>query len=106
LLRELDGRADVVLIDAPPLLPVTDAALLARMSDGAVLVVRHGKTGTDQLETAIGNLAKVDARLLGSVLNMAPSRGPDAMTYGYGYGYGAEGGRRRSRAPGETVGVT
>ena len=104
LLRELERRADVVLIDAPPLLPVTDAALLARMSDGAVLVVRHGKTSTDQIETATGNLAKVDARLLGTVLNMAPAKGPEAFTYGYGYGYGVEGGRRRSRA-GEGVGV-
>jgi capsular exopolysaccharide synthesis family protein len=105
LLRQLEDRADVILIDAPPLLPVTDAAILARMSDGAVLVVRHGRTGTDQLDTATGNLAKVDARLLGTVLNMAPSKGPEALTYGYGYGYGVEGGRRRSRAPGETVGV-
>ncbi|MGW5363708.1 polysaccharide biosynthesis tyrosine autokinase [Actinopolymorpha pittospori] len=96
LLRELERRADVILIDAPPLLPVTDAALLARMSDGAVIVVRHGKTSTDQIETAVGNLTKVDARLLGTVLNMAPAKGPDAMTYGYGYGYTPEGGRRRS----------
>ncbi|WP_020579207.1 polysaccharide biosynthesis tyrosine autokinase [Actinopolymorpha alba] len=100
LLSELERRADVILIDAPPLLPVTDAALLARMSDGAVLVVRHGKTSTDQIETAIGNLAKVDARLLGTVLNMAPAKGPEALTYGYGYGYGIEPGRRRSKGEG------
>lgn len=99
LLGELDRRADVVLIDAPPLLPVTDAALLARMSDGAVLVVRHGETTVDQLRQAVGSLAKVDARLLGTVLTMAPAKGPDAYTYGYGYGYGyaVEGGRRRAR---------
>jgi capsular exopolysaccharide synthesis family protein len=98
LLGELDRRADVVLIDAPPLLPVTDAALLARMSDGAVLVVRHGKTTVDQLRQAVGNLAKVDAWLLGTVLTMAPAKGPDAYTYGYGYGYGyaVESGRRRA----------
>jgi capsular exopolysaccharide synthesis family protein len=108
LLRELERRADVVLIDAPPLLPVTDAALLARQSDGAVLVVRHGRTSTDQIETAIGNLAKVDARLLGTVLNMAPAKGPEAQTYGYGLNYGIEGGRRRSRggAPNARVRTT
>jgi len=98
LLGELDRRADVVLIDAPPLLPVTDGALLARMSDGAVLVVRHGKTSVDQVRQAVDNLAKVDARLLGTVLTMAPAKGPDAYTYGYGYGYGyaVERGRRRA----------
>lgn len=98
LLKDLDRRADIILIDAPPLLPVTDAALLAHQADGAVLIVRHGKTSADQVEQSIGNLRKVDARLLGTVLNMAPSRGPEAYTYGYGYGYGAEApsGRRRS----------
>lgn len=90
LLGELDRRADVILIDAPPLLPVTDAALLANQADGAVLVVRHGKTSRDQVDQALASLGKVDARLLGTVLNMAPARGPDAYTYGYGYGYGEE----------------
>jgi capsular exopolysaccharide synthesis family protein len=96
LLQELDRRADIILIDAPPLLPVTDAALLARMSDGAVLVVRHGKTTVDQVQKACDNLEKVGARLLGTVLNMAPAKGPDAQTYGYGYGYAPEAGRRRA----------
>jgi capsular exopolysaccharide synthesis family protein len=93
LLGDLERRADVVLVDAPPLLPVTDAAILARMADGAVLVVRHGSTTADQVDTAVGNLTKVDARLLGTVLNMAPAKGPDAQTYGYGYDY-RHGGRR------------
>ncbi|MFD2078612.1 non-specific protein-tyrosine kinase [Actinopolymorpha cephalotaxi] len=93
LLGDLDRRADVVLVDAPPLLPVTDASILARMADGTVLVVRHGSTTADQVDAAVGNLAKVDARLLGTVLNMAPARGPDARTYGYGYDYGRDGGR-------------
>ena len=39
---------DVIVIDAPPLLPVTDAALIATQADGAVLVVRQGKTTRDQ----------------------------------------------------------
>ena len=43
LLGDLERRADVVLVDAPPLLPVTDASILARMADGTVLVVRHGQ---------------------------------------------------------------
>ncbi|GAA2756002.1 polysaccharide biosynthesis tyrosine autokinase [Actinopolymorpha rutila] len=90
LLGDLERRADVLLVDAPPLLPVTDAAILARMADGAVLVVRHGSTTADQVDIAVGNLAKVDARLLGTVLNMAPTRGPDARTYGYGYDYGRD----------------
>lgn len=79
---------DVILIDAPPLLPVTDAALLAAQSDGAILVVRHGKTTKDQAASSVERLRSVDARILGTVLNMAPDRGGDRYNYGYGYGYG------------------
>jgi receptor protein-tyrosine kinase len=76
---------DIVLVDAPPLLPVTDGALLAAQANGAILVVRRGKTTKDQLAEAYQRLVSVDARILGSVLNMTPDRGADS--YGYGYGY-------------------
>ena len=72
---------------SPPLLPVTDAAVLARQADGAVLVVRHGKTRREQVTRALEALQSVDAKLLGTVLNWAPIKGPDADNYGYGPGY-------------------
>ena len=56
LLLDLRQRYDVVILDAPPLLPVTDAALLATRADGAVVVVSHGRTTRDQLSTAIERL--------------------------------------------------
>jgi polysaccharide biosynthesis transport protein len=87
LLRQLQQRFDVVIIDAPPLLPVTDAAVLSRICDGAVLVVRYGKTRREQLERTAQALRTVDARILGTVMNMAPTKGPDAYAYGYGYSY-------------------
>jgi Mrp family chromosome partitioning ATPase len=49
------------------------------------LIVRRGKTTKDQLSEAYQRLVSVDARVLGSVLNMTPDRGADS--YGYGYGY-------------------
>lgn len=48
LLTRLEADADLVLIDAPPLLPVTDAAILATLASGAIMVVRAGKTSRDQ----------------------------------------------------------
>ena len=84
-LAKLRSQYDVVIIDAPPLLPVTDAALLAREADGAILVVRHGKTTRDQVKGSTERLAQVDASLLGVVMNMTPAKG---RGYGYGYGYG------------------
>jgi receptor protein-tyrosine kinase len=85
LLATLRKTYDVVLIDAPPLLPVTDAALLARQADGAILVVKHGTITRDQVRLSVQRLEQVDARLVGVVMNMLPAKG---RGYGYGYGYG------------------
>ncbi|MCW2750045.1 MAG: capsular biosynthesis protein [Aeromicrobium sp.] len=90
LIGELRQRYEVVLIDAPPLLPVTDASLLASISDGAILVVRHGRTGREQVRTATERLQAVGAPLLGTVLSMSPAKELARYGYGYGYGYGPE----------------
>jgi len=89
LLGELRDEFDIVILDAPPLLPVTDAALLAAQADGALVVVRHGKTTRDQLAHAMERLEAVDAKPFGVVVNLAPAhkRG-SSHGYGYGYGYG------------------
>jgi Mrp family chromosome partitioning ATPase len=89
LLADLRSNFDIVILDAPPLLPVTDAALLAAQADGAVLVVRHGKTSRDQLSHAIERVAAVDAKTIGVVINMVPAK-KSSRSYGYGYGYGYE----------------
>jgi capsular exopolysaccharide synthesis family protein len=68
LLSKLRGQYDVVILAAPPLDAVTDAALLAAAADGAVLVARDGKTTADQVKRAVQRLDMVRARMLGSVL--------------------------------------
>ena len=88
LLSELRGTYDAIVIDAPPLLPVTDAAVLARNADGALLVVRFGRTSREQVRKSVGILDAVGARMLGTVLNFVPSKG-GGYGYGYGYGYGS-----------------
>lgn len=74
-----------VIVDAPPLLPVTDGAVLTNQSDGALLVVSLGKTTYDLLEKSIDTLAKAGGRALGVVINKAPLRGVDAGAYSYEY---------------------
>ena len=101
LLGKLRNDYDVVIIDAPPLLPVTDAALIAAKSDGAILAVRHGKVTRDQVRHAVERLAHVDADLVGTVLSMAPTRGRQSRYgygYGYAYGYGPEATGKRSKS--------
>jgi len=74
----------MIIIDTPPLLPVTDAAVASRLADGVVVVVRYGKTTRNQVSTALRSLAAVDARVLGTVLTMSPVKGAEAYSaYGY-----------------------
>ena len=76
----------MVIIDAPPLLPVTDAGLLARAVDGVLLVCVVGKTSKEHLQASVTMLERINARLLGSVINRAPAKGIGTTYYGYGYG--------------------
>lgn len=86
MLAELRESHDYVIIDAPPLLPVTDAAVLAVLADGVVLVTRYGRTKREQLRAAASTVRVIDVRVLGTVLNMIPAKGAGG-DYGYGYGY-------------------
>ena len=93
LIAEFNRTFDVVIFDAAPLLPVTDAAILAKNVGGAIIVVAAGRTHKNQLKSAISVLDNVGAPISGLVLTMLPTKGPDAYgygQYGYGYGYGAD----------------
>lgn len=98
LIAQMRADYEVVLFDSPPLLPVTDAALLAARSDGALLVVRHGRTRREQLATAVERLAQVDVEPVGIVMNAVPTAG---SVLGYSYrsydAYGAYGPSDASR---------
>jgi succinoglycan biosynthesis transport protein ExoP len=93
LLADLRDRFDYVLIDAPPLLAVTDAAVLTNLSDGCVLSTRYGKTRREELGEAAAALKRIDAPLLGVVLNRVPQSAGAARGYGYAYSYEADAGR-------------
>ncbi|MEV4987887.1 polysaccharide biosynthesis tyrosine autokinase [Pseudarthrobacter sp. LMD1-1-1.1] len=83
LINELESDFDAVVIDAPPLLPVTDAAVLAQQAGGVVVVVGAMKVRTTELQKALDALDMVKADLLGIVLNRLPAKGPDAYSYSY-----------------------
>lgn len=88
VLSQLLERVDHVLIDAPPLLPFTDAAVLSRMTDGTLMVVGSDRIDRDGLRRALDALTRVDTNLLGIVMNLVPPRATHGYEYGYGYGYG------------------
>ena len=87
LFDQLSDMFDMVIIDAPPLLPVSDAAIMARDVDGAILVVRHGKTTKEQVRQARSRLTQVGANLFGVAVNMTPKRGRGPYGYSYEYTY-------------------
>lgn len=83
LLNSLRGRADVVLLDCPPVLPVTDAAVLSGVAEGTLVVGSAGVTRKRELVRAVEMLRQVDAPIVGVALNGVAEQGG----YGYGYGY-------------------
>ena len=86
LVQRLERAFDVVVIDAPPLLPVTDAAILSQYVGGVVVVVGTDKLKQNDLERSLNAITMVGSAVLGIVLNRLPAKGPDAYSYGY---YGA-----------------
>lgn len=84
LIAEL-AATHVVIIDAPPLLAVTDAGLLTVASDGALLVIKSGATFKEQAALCRDTLDKVGGALLGTVLNLVAKKDIGSARYGYGY---------------------
>ena len=93
LIDALSKQYDMLLFDAPPILPVTDAVLLAAKTKHLLWVVFAGKTRADALRRAREALAQVDAKIVGVVLNrMASGRGS-----GYYYYYYSKDGAKHKR---------
>lgn len=69
LIEELKDNFDVILFDSPPVLPVTDSAVLAAKVDGVILVYQAGRTSRHALNRARVQLESVDAKILGVVIN-------------------------------------
>lgn len=107
ILQNLESQFDVVILDAPPSLVVTDANVLANHADGVLLVVRPSFTKRAAIRHTIEQLRQVNANIIGVVVN-----GVDVKksrygyysyyrgyysSYGYGYGYYAEDGKSRKR---------
>lgn len=80
-----------IIIDTPPITAVTDAALLGKLSDGVVLVVRANRTVRDMAKTGLEQLTAVGAKLLGVVLNGVSMGRGSYYYYQYYYYYGDEG---------------
>jgi Mrp family chromosome partitioning ATPase len=100
LLRTVGKEADIVILDTPPVLAVSDAVALTPMLDAAILVVRQAKTSRERLREAMRNLGGVGAPMLGVIVN-GVTEGDGYYGYGYYgyYGYGRRPGGAAQETP-------
>lgn len=82
-LQDLKERYDTVILDSPPVIPVSDPRILCGLVDGIMLVVKVGRTTNESLQLVRRELSAVSAHVLGVLLNDL-----DVRKRGYGYGYG------------------
>lgn len=86
LIEEVSSQYDVVLIDTPPVIAVTDAAILAQEVDGVILVLASGEVNKEYAQRAKDQLDKVGAKILGAVLNKADMKSSEYYYYYYYHG--------------------
>lgn len=87
-LEELEASYDIVLVDSPPVLAVTDAALIAHVAGTTVMVLRSGAHTEREIAESLKRLDRAGARVLGGVFNAVPaSRGRHGYEYEYAYAY-------------------
>jgi Mrp family chromosome partitioning ATPase len=94
ILESLSQRADIVLIDAAPVLPVSDAMQMSARVGGAIIIVRGDMIRRPILKEMARELEKSQCPLLGFALTGAESDQSYGYGYGYGYGYAPTEGRR------------
>jgi len=84
ILEHLRGTVDIILVDTPPVLAVTDSTVLAPKVDGVLLVIKPGETKIEAGRQAALQLKRVGANIIGVVLNGV---NPKSSRYGYYYRY-------------------
>jgi polysaccharide biosynthesis transport protein len=88
-------RFDYIIFDSPPLIAVTDAAVLSTLVDGTLFVLDYGRVKREEALGALDHLHKVHANVIGTVLNQVPHS--SSYYYGYQYYHGSEENTRKGR---------
>ena len=87
VIRSLAACYDVVLVDSPPVLPVTDAAIISAVADATILVINMGKSTRREISRTVEILHQVHATLIGTVLNGVSEDASDGYYRYSGYYY-------------------
>ena len=90
-LQEAYQHYDIIIIDAPPILPVVDATEIGPLVDGVIIVYTVGKIGRGVLKRAKMSMDNIHAKVWGVILNnVKPEAGPDYFKYHTQYYYGPQ----------------
>ncbi|MDR5776031.1 polysaccharide biosynthesis tyrosine autokinase [Caballeronia sp. LP006] len=87
MLARMSDQFDLVLVDTPPFLAVTDAAIVASDAGSTVLVLRSGIQTEEEIEETVKKVQRAGGRLVGSVFNAIPRRRSNRRSYGYAAAY-------------------
>ncbi|SHF21735.1 CpsD/CapB family tyrosine-protein kinase [Alkalibacter saccharofermentans] len=85
LILSLKDHFDMILLDSPPIMPVTDGLILSQIVDGTIVIVSLGSTERDALKKTMDSLEKIGANILGTVINKASSKAGYYVNYEYEY---------------------
>ena len=97
ILEKIGSHSEVLVLDSPPVIAVTDATILSQRVDGALLVLEPGKTKIAAAQKAVEQLRRVNANIIGVVLNKVKSNGSRYSYYYYYYADDYYGDRRRKK---------
>jgi polysaccharide biosynthesis transport protein len=93
LVKDFSERFDYIIFDSPPVLAVTDAAILSRLVDGTIFVLDYGRVKRDDAVEGLKQLQKVQANVIGTVINGVPLS--KDLYNGYRYYYGVDNSTRQ-----------
>jgi tyrosine-protein kinase Etk/Wzc len=88
LLDYLNSKADMLVIDMPPINPITDLYVIAPLCDYTLYIVRHGKVRKNNIQMLNENMKSHNIKRVAIIFNGIKKRGIGQYSYGYGYGYG------------------
>ena len=71
-IKKVSEEYDVIILDAPPILPVADSMVLSRLADGIILVIEYGKTTYETAVRSKENMENIGAKILGIVIKNIP----------------------------------
>lgn len=97
LIERLKTKYDYIILDTPPVIMVTDAQIISKYADGSILVVASGEADREAAAKAKEQLEKVDAKIIGVVLNKLETNRRGYYGYYYHYYYGEDGQRQTSK---------